>query len=467
MSQAPFKKVLFLAFYYPPLGGIGVQRTIKFIKYLPGLGYQPFVVTFKHTRAVNLCSSYENSSQETAQGILEWRAKFDNPGKIFNSTFSRKFLGKFFGLESLDWIRIFLLQASSVIRSEKPDLIYASASPFWMAQVGQKISSDHGIPWVLDMRDPWALDPLTCYTTYWHYKREISHMKRLCRSAQAVILNTPDALNAFRNNFPELPSNKSFCITNGWDEEDFGSDIQGFTQSEKSRQLTIAFTGTFMTDYAVTSDYSARIILGRKFRKLSDIFRYFPVPSNLLARTPYYLFQAVRRLLDSGAIHENDIKLVFAGATTLEDKRLVEMFQLESVVEFKDHLNHKDSVRLLLSADCLFLPLHEPRNGASPLTVPGKTYEYLAARKPILALVPHGDCRDFVQESGLGLICEPTDVEQIMQALMNLVKKQREGKLDFYPNDAFIDQFRFRALTSRLTGIFDFAITQYRERLPI
>jgi glycosyltransferase involved in cell wall biosynthesis len=100
------------------------------------------------------------------------------------------------------------------------------------------------------------------------------------------------------------------------------------------------------------------------------------------------------------------------------------------------------------------------------LIVPGKTYEYLAARKPILACVPPGDTRGFVQKAGVGLVCDPTDVTGIAAILSDLLARHRdEGGLRCQPNDEFIERFERSRLTGDLAEVFDFALGGARPRL--
>lgn len=308
------------------------------------------------------------------------------------------------------------------------------------------------------MRDPWALDPIMTYASWFHYRLDWQAMDRACDSADAVIMNTPRSLEKLKDTFSNLSSQKLFCISNGWDVEDIAR-LPSRTQKPSSTPMTLVHTGTLHTQTALRVDPSSRKELGLAEYNLGDRIRYRSGKSHLLARTPYYLFRAIRRLLDESRIVQDDIRMIFAGTDTQADRDLAERFDLSEMVEFKGYLSHDESVRQLSLADVLFVPLHVPQNVAYPLIIPGKIYEYMALQKPILALVPQGDARDLLCESGLSVICDPRDVGQIGQAVLSLLQAfHSSGGFRMQARESILRQFDRRRLTKRLAKVFDFAI---------
>ena len=189
---------------------------------------------------------------------------------------------------------------------------------------------------------------------------------------------------------------------------------------------------------------------------VDDVYSKFR-PVNLLTRSPYYLFAAYRKLVERKHIRPDAVRFIFAGAATPDDKQLAETFRVAEITEFRGYLNHEKSVELLYEADVLFLPLHELDDGCDPLIVPGKTYEYLAARRSILACVPMGDACDFVLKSGLGCICEPSDIEQISKTLLNLIEQHRSKRgILLHPDIEFINKFERKQQAKELSNVFDF-----------
>jgi len=281
----------------------------------------------------------------------------------------------------------------------------------------------------------------------------MTEMEKMCSRADAVVMNTPNALYALGKTFPRLDKGKLYYVTNGWDPEDF-CGVRGLSD-KNSRALIIAHTGSFSTEFAAKVNPVNRKMLGRGRKNLLDWFRHSAVSSDLLARSPFYLFQAIRNMIDEKCIEPEDIKLIFAGIEKDGDRRLITEYGMENTVEYRGYLNHSESIRVLIEADVLFLPLHKPEGGAFPLIVPGKTYEYMAAQKPILALLPKGDAADFMEKSRLGYVCDPTDIDQIARALFTLVKLKRNKDLKSTPDMNFINAFDRRRLSGKLAGVFE------------
>ena len=454
------KNVLILAYYFPPMGGSGVQRPVKFVKYLEQFGYSP--------RVVALDGSIFNGRIPKDGEML---GDIDGKDIRYVTLTRREALQARLASTKLTqytpslhwnwWTRAARRTCDEAFADSKPDVLFATVSPFASAKAASDIARKYDIPWVLDMRDPWAMDPISFYPSKLHYLSERRAMRNACRDADAVIMNTPQALEAVKEAFPEVPAEKLFAITNGWDSDDFN----GFQKDtgRRDKKLTIVHTGRFYTDYSAKVNPQSRSALsGRRF-KPQDLFRYSFGKSNMLARTPYYLFAALKKLMDESAIREEDIRLVFVGQTTPEDRKLVELFGLENTAEFKGYITHRESVAVLQSAGVLFLPLHEPEGGRPALIVPGKTYEYIAAGVPILGLLPPGDAREFITRSGLGFVCEPTNIDQIADTVLGLVRRHQTQGIAVTPDYTFIGLFERRNLTRKLAEVLDFAIEHHKH----
>ncbi len=433
------------------MGGIGVQRVVKFCKYLPLYNYLPIVVAAKSTPA-------NHSTDSTLMGEVKdiQRYLIETPNRnLFYRHLADSILGRMLKMDKAPWYNDAIKTCNIVINKEKPQLIYTTVSPFPMANVAREVSAEHNIPWVLDMRDPWALDPIQYYPTKFHYWHDLYAMKRACLEADAVIMNTPDAHEAIISNFSDINPTKFSYITNGWDADDFEKFHFPNVIKDLGKPLTIVHTGVFQTEYAMMVNPTARKNIKGRGKTIKDVIKFSVGNPNLLTRTPHYLFKAISQLLEEQKISKSDIRLVFAGSYTSEDKKLAKFHQVEEMVDFLGYVNHDESVKLLNKADVLFLPLHEPEK-MLPLIVPGKTYEYLAAKRPILATLPEGDTRRFVKESGLGYICDPSSVEQIALSLYQLVHAYKSpAGISVNPNLHFIDQFERKKLTEQLVTLFN------------
>ena len=110
---------------------------------------------------------------------------------------------------------------------------------------------------------------------------------------------------------------------------------------------------------------------------------------------------------------------------------------------------------LLRTADLLFLPMHELRPGERAGIVPGKTYEYLASGRPILAAVPEGDARDLLEEAGGAILCPPADVDCMAAAVRTQLERFRAGKPGASPSPEVVARYEYRNLVARLAEVFD------------
>ncbi len=446
------KKVLFLAYYFPPMGGGGVQRIAKFCKYLPQFGYEPAVLA---AATVPDEEAEDRTLMQEVQNVRRYAIDLPNRNSC-RTRLSHTAAGRFLNLHQGCLIDAAQQAGEIAVEQEKPDLICASVSPFYMAETARRLSAKYHIPWIVDMRDPWALDPINYYATKLHYLNDLHAMERACERSDAVIMNTPNSLAAARQHFYALDPDKFTCITNGWDADDFKSSPSSNDFDGSERPLVIVHTGVFHMRSVLRLNRPAGKSVKDWPRRFKNRVKYSIGNSNFLTRTPHHLFEAISCLLKEGKIAKNDIRIIFVGAYTPDDQALAKTHGVDEMVDYRGYLDHEHSVEVLSQADVLFLPLHQPQNGQFPLIVPGKTYEYLAAKKPILATVPKGDVQDFLEKAALGYVCEPDNADQIASTLLELLQRHKSPRrLDVRPNHAFIAQFERKQLTQQLAQLFD------------
>jgi glycosyltransferase involved in cell wall biosynthesis len=237
-------------------------------------------------------------------------------------------------------------------------------------------------------------------------------MRRLLRTAAAIVTTTPEAARRIGDAFPELSDRPIVSIPNGFSAEAFATT----PPARSDGQFRIVHTGSLHTD------------LGRRQREITPVRRLLgggATATDLLARSHVYLLEAVERLVARDACLADVIEVHFAGvlspADELEARRL-------SQSRLHGHLGHAESVELMQTADLLFLPMQKMPHGMRATIVPGKTYEYLAAGPAILAAVPEGDARDILVDAGTARICEPDDVDGMADAIAAEVASWRAGR---------------------------------------
>jgi glycosyltransferase involved in cell wall biosynthesis len=429
--------VLYLAFYFPPLGGAGVQRAVKFAKYLPEFGFEPIVVTGRAAQRTPQAPLDATLASASPTPTRIFRTSHELPGDSRPTRLSR-LLGRPSNLDRA-WRQHCEETALLAVSQSAVDVILASMSPFETSEAAARLSQKLGIPWVADLRDPWALDEMIVYPTRWHRSRELRRMRRLLSSAALVIMNTPEAARALREAFPELGA-RTLSITNGYDADDF----TGAVPARNDARFRIVHTGSLHVRLGMEHRRS------RSMRRLAGGER---VPIDILTRSHYFLLRALERWRAEAPAQAASCELILAGDLSDSDREASARSGVADLVQMPGYVSHADSVALLRSADLLFLPMHALPAGERARIVPGKTYEYLAARRPILAAVPEGDARDFIEAAG-GDVCAPDDIAAMTQILKRHCSAKQSGA-DTLPDTTFPQRFERRELTRELAQALD------------
>jgi glycosyltransferase involved in cell wall biosynthesis len=317
-------------------------------------------------------------------------------------------------------------------------VVYASMSPWDSGDAAARLAEILGVPWVADLRDPWALDEMLAYPSALHRRLERRRMGRLLSRADAVVMNTPEAAEQARRAFPALVADRVHAIPNGFDAADFAAAAPRRTDDT----FRIVHTGYLHTDMR-QEERSARVrrLLGGT---LGDV--------DVLARSHVFLLEAVRRLRRESPDDGRAVEVHLAGELSDADEREIDL----DVVHTHGYLAHARTVELMRSADLLFLPMYDLPPGRRARIVPGKTYEYLASGRPILAGVPDGDARDLLAEAGTALLCRPADVDAMKDAIAGRIRSRRAGDAPLGPVDpALLGRYERRALTRDLARVLD------------
>jgi glycosyltransferase involved in cell wall biosynthesis len=465
-SDAP-KNVLFFSYLFPPMGGGGVQRSASFVGHLPEHGYRPHVVTAPRGTGLDFVN---------AAWLARFRAEDIHRCDVRRRDRLRRIvLGNGFverlpkGQDQLVWwTQSAVRTCLRVAAQHRMEVLYTSVNPWAGAAVGRIVARACDVPWVVDFRDPWAIDDLSVYLTRLHHWADVRSMARVCRAADAIIMNTPAATEALLERFPDLSGDKVFCIPNGF-EVGLSAPDPGPGEAAGSGPLHVVHSGELFTRWAAESDQDNRRQLRDRHSRwkhwITDPFLYRPGQPNLLCRSPFYFFGALQLLRETKRIGPDDIRVTMVGHVTDADRHLTERLGLESMVTWTGYVPLAQSIEISSRADVLLLLQHKPRNGASPLSVPGKLFEYIGHGKLILALVPRGDARTIVERAGLGPFCEPDGVEAIAQSLLDVLDIHRGRRASPYrPNFDYIAQFNRRALTEQLAHVFGYASASHQLR---
>ena len=422
--------VLFLAYYFPPIGGAGAQRSVKFARYMPEEGVSVHVVTGSGVSRDRWSPLDESMAAELRGNTKVIRV--GGPEPAGQGRWGQR-AERWLGLES-PWTQWWVEGAAAQgleLRGDV-DVIVASMSPYASAEAAFRLSRALGKPWIAGLRDPWVLDEMLVYPTVLHRQYELRRMRRLLGTAAAIVTTTAEAARRLRQEFPELADRPIVSIPNGFDANDFA----GPEPNRDDHAFRIVHTGYLHTE------------LGRQQRHASHAHRLLGggTPGvDILTRSHLFLLEAVDRLIADNPALASTIEIHLAGVLSPADR---EAAARSPVVRTPGYLTHADTIMLMRSADLLFLPMQNLPPGIRSATVPGKTYEYLASGRPILAAVPEGDARDILLQAGTAHICQPDDTHAIAAAIAAAVERWRSGRPIAEVSSALLAQFERRALTA-------------------
>ena len=321
----------------------------------------------------------------------------------------------------LTWLPTALLAGLRAVRRQPPDLLYSTYPPASAHLLGLLLKGLTGRPWVADFRDSWIYDPLDPALGEMPYRRALE--KRLeeavIRGAEAVIAASEISAEHLRQAYPEA-ADRVQVIPNGFDPDEFRGILPPRTDPRQN-PLRIVHTGSFARSHP--------------------------------QRTPQPLFAALEDLIVEDPIWATRLRLVLAGYLTAVEEQAAGRLEQAGVVQLEGPLERAAALACQQQADVLLLVDH-PRDWPAS-NVPAKFYEYLALKRPILALSGPGMVSRLVRELGVGFHLTPDDPGAIRRGLIALYERFRQGELKIQVDEAALRRFHRRELTRDLAGCFD------------
>ena len=414
MDQIMVKRVLMIAYHYPPMrGSSGIQRTLKFSRYLPEFGWEPIVLS-AHPRA------YPSTSQDQL-GEIPGHVKVHRAFAL--DTFKHLSIkGRYSRLMALpdrwvSWAAGALPTGLNLIRRYRPDVIWSTYPIATAHLIGLGLHRLSGIPWVADMRDPMTDDgypdhPMNRHVYQWIEKRAITHCAR-------AVCTTQGTIDLYKNRFPAIPGCRYSLIANGYDEENFTSAEAGTTSARaKDSPFVLVHSGVIY-------------------------------PSE---RDPIPLFKALSALLQQGFLSPDNFKLVLR-ATGHDDYlgRLMMDHNIGSIVSLAPPVPYREALTEMLTADGLLILQASNCNHQ----IPAKLYEYLRARRPILALTdPIGNTAQTLTDAGVNTIARLDSVDDIKQALTRFLTLARQNEAPIVSMETAISHSR-RSRSEELANLLN------------
>ena len=439
MKGIDMKRVLIITYYWPPTGGSGVQRWVKFAKYLPQEGWQPVVYTPENPEQLAVDHTLEAEIPKEVEVIktritepYELYKKFlrksghskeaveVNPVNAQNKTFLQKVAmwirGNFFRPDPRClWIRPSVKFLKKYLEEHPVDLIVSTGPPQSMHLIARTLARQTGLPWIADFRDPWTRIfyfkhlSMTKATRRWHEKME----KKVLDDASAVVAVSP----LVQHEFQLMTQTPVELITNGYDECDFPPRPAQVKSDPEVAPFIITHTGLFAADGNPTVLWEVLADRCRKdetFRKLLNI--------RLVGKTD----DQIIRSIEEAGLMENTTDMGYQP--------------------------HSKATQQQREASLLILPLRkEPEYKA---VLPGKLFEYLASWRPVLGIgQPDGAMSVILNQTRTGVVFDWNDRGSIDKFIGICWEKHRKGELGV--DDADLKPFTRRGLTRRMARLFD------------
>lgn len=433
-------RVLVVAYYFPPKGGAGTQRFAKFCKYLPEHGIEPVVLTVAEDERSDH-APHDDASLAYGDCRVERVAE---PKSVPLSMKLRRKLR--LHVDSDEWAHAACERAIALAKEQPFDAVVTTLSPYACYRIGERLQRELGLPWIADLRDPWALDAWRVYPSAIHARQDLGHLRRTITGADFVVANVPEARRAFL----ELGADADRCVVipNGFDQEDFAS--LDATRTQPDEPMRLVHIGTF---------HPASLAAGMTRNTMRRVRNRQIEP---LGRTGYYLLHAVAKWRDAvGAdVAAKRLAVHLYGNVDASHRALMASLGIEDLFTMHGYVAHGESVQALGSADAVFVPLHGVPTGERALVVPGKLYEALASERTVLGALPPGDGADLVAKMGAGVVVPPTDVDALARAIGELVETHQDGQQAPGCSRTRLDAFSRHSLTSRLAAVFEAAVAR-------
>jgi glycosyltransferase involved in cell wall biosynthesis len=430
------RRILLISYHFPPIGGAGGQRPAKLVRNLQQLGFESVVVTGPGPANTRWTPRDDELTADVPADTKILRLSGPEPAPAGRAERLR-------GRDAWsDWWVRGVVEASR--SAGHLDLVYAYMAPFESAEAAATVAAERGVPWLGDLVDPWALDEMMVYPTRFHRSLELRRMRRALGRADAIVMSVPEAVTQVRAHIPELAGKPVVAIGNGFDVKDFAAPVE----PRADGRFRIVHTGYLHTDLGTRLRSTARLrrLVGGAARGI-----------DILPRSHVFLLEAVDRLLDADPALASTLEVHLAGVMSPLDREVAER---SPAVHLHGYLAHSETVKLMRTADLLFLPMHHLPEGTRARIVPGKTYEYLAAGPPILGAVPEGDARDLLAEAGHAHLCRPRDVEGLAAAIAEEVARWRAGVEPPRARADVVGRYEYATLTGRLADLIDGLVGQ-------
>jgi hypothetical protein len=419
------KKLLIITYYWPPAGGPGVQRWLKFVKYLPDFGIQPIVyVPENPTYPIIDEKLVKEVSDDTivlkhkifepyqlASFLSKNKTKKISSGIIPNAK-KQSFLDKFFlwirgNLFIPDarvyWVKPSVAYLKQYIQEHNIDTIVTSGPPHSLHLIGLELKEKLGVQWLADFRDPWT-------TIGYHKELKLSGFAaNKHKTLEHKVLNTADTIivtsKTTKTEFEQLTTKPIAVITNGY-------DVEKINKVNLDEKFSLAHIGSFLSE-----------------------------------RNPLILWECLSELIRENPTFASHFELKLIGAVSQVVLDTISNYNLNSYLTNLGYLSHEEAVVHQRKSQVLLLI--EINSEQTKSIIPGKLFEYMVSERPIIAIGPEGsDFSEIITTTNTGVFLNYTEKEKLKAVIVDYYAQFLEGKLQSYA--VGLQQYSRKNLTKEL-----------------
>ncbi len=418
-------KVLIITYYWPPAGGSGVQRWLKFVKYLQDFDVTPVVYTIENSDYAltdktlqnevpknieilkqpiwepnSILSKFKSKQKETSAGFL-------NPNPSFLEKKLQYIRANYFIPDARKfWIKPSIKYLSEYLKNNKIDVLITTGPPHSMHLIGMELQKEFSIKWIADFRDPWTdID-------YFHQLPLTEKSKQKHKVLEQKVLQNADAVlvvgKTMKENYKKVSKN-IHVITNGFDGELLDN------KSELDEKFTLTHVGMMNAD-----------------------------------RNPKILWLTLEELTNENSEFANDLQIKLIGKVDGDVIKNIHTCKLEGKTQFMNYIPHHKVMDYQRSTQVLLLAVNKVPSAKGIIT--GKIFEYLQAKRPILAIAPiDGDLDEIINSTNSGIVVDFEDKEKLKNSILDLYKKYKKNNLNIESKN--IEQYHRKNITKQLVEV--------------
>ncbi|MDR7211162.1 glycosyltransferase family 4 protein [Flavobacterium piscis] len=422
------KKILIITYYFPPAGGPGVQRWLKFVKYLPDFGIQPIiyvpenptypiideglvteisdqVIVLKNKiwEPYQLASVFsKNKTKKISSGILPHKKKQTFSDKIFLWVRGNLFIPD----ARVLWVKPSVSYLEKYIKENNIDTIVTSGPPHSLHLIGLELKQKLNIRWFTDFRDPWT-------TIGYHKALHLSnYAAKRHKKLEYKVLNTADTIivtsKTTKAEFQTITNKPISVITNGY-------DIENIDKQTLDAKFTLAHIGSFLSD-----------------------------------RNPEFLWECLIELLNEIPDFKFNLEIKLIGAVSQEVLDSLKKFDLNSYLNLLGYVSHHEAIAHQKKSQVLLLI--EINSEDTKSIIPGKLFEYMVSNRPIIAIGPQGsDFADIIKETNTGVFFDYSEKQKLKSVILDFYNQFLEGKLQ--ANGVGLQKYSRKNLTKQLVQL--------------